>query len=179
MAVQNLYTQDRSKVSGQKPGLLQVAYICALADFTVIGAPGAGPGETKLTIPAANDHTFTGDLGWMKLYSLPHKNTGSSKTNGDHGALNLNHEVTMFFPGDSAQLLQALLTLKNDDVLVLVKTPDGKVLQFGDANIPANVEDIDFQQHTTKEGVVGYTFKVMACTKYWYQGDITEGDFTV
>lgn len=173
-----VYHATQDTVANQQTGYASIAYIGLMAEMDSIAAPTgpfANPEDASII---SGDHTFTvvGD-GFVKCYTLPTTNEGTSESFGEPGAINIMSKHKFFWPGDTAKLQQMLKTLMNRDLIVLVEdatNPDGPVFQYGDRKIACNVSNINFTSGTGYDGKKGYAIEVQVKEKYTYAGTITE-----
>lgn len=164
---------------GDTPGYDSVVYIGLYEKFLTIGQTTASPsaeGDTMI-IPAANDHTFTADDGFVQLTGFRDGAEVKWKGNGEEGFQSMESELELFVVGDHAAIKEKLSNYLNKSVVLLYRDPtcgSARVQQMGNHCAAAVVIGIDGGSGTKKGGKKGSAFKVKAFhMPLDYQGDIT------
>lgn len=168
-----LFNRKRANVEGQKTGYTKL-YLALVSEFTTLQKPGTVTNpEDAYTI--ATDHAFGVGGGFAEVYVLPRTHTADGSTFGEEGALNSLHNPKFFIPGDGAKTLALVEYLLNKELIVLQKEPTtaNGAVQYGDADTPAYISSRGFESGSVFEGKKGYTFELVAPSKYFYTGDIT------
>jgi hypothetical protein len=126
------YVQLPKTVAANKTGFKDEVRFAPRSWFTAstgLKARGAG------TVVISGDHTFTGtlgDLGWIKAKMSEDSVELMGEIVGDTpDSRNLKLTLKAFRPGMTAQNLQILEEIRNDDFIVLVTDCNGTTLQFG------------------------------------------------
>lgn len=173
----NYFNLTRAGVKNTMPGYKNEAYLAPVDWFDAVAEPTpGGTGAAKITV--ATDHEFKdtpAGLGFIKCYAQPRKNTLTGTAVGEPGGKYMTWDITVVFPGDSAELQVMIQALLNEDLVILI--PDANcpsdIWQFGCDCSAANPETVSFDgglvgAETTK----AWTFVVKATCRYLYTGTI-------
>lgn len=149
--------------------------------FLAIQQPTASPtvlGDTKKITTA---HTFTSPAGFISLLSKMHSVKSKTSSIGDDGVQQLEHEFEAIITGDSAEHLEQLEGMLNDNLIWLLKDQDcvnaTDHVQFGDECLSPTIK-LEFDSADTNTGVKNYklTGKIRG-HKYFYSGTVTEKSY--
>lgn len=158
-----------------KGGLAVDILIADLANATTVAVPGAyssAGDEVKIT----GDHVFSGTEGFVKIRMLPdsHGLTASFPEGRDSSGYNAVMEGDIVAETEE-EIAEVLRNFQTTDILALLKTPQGKYIQLGTEDFPAQLRAMEDTTGTNAEGENKQRVQVIANQpkKYFYEGTIT------
>jgi hypothetical protein len=156
-------------------GLAAEVLYAPVSHFTSIEVPGAysaAGDEVKIT----TDHTFDAGKGFVKLKFVVDSHALSASMPEERDAsgyrASLEGDVVAETEEEIAEVLRNLLT---DDLIVLVKTANGKYIQMGTEDFPAAIRQSEDTTGSSVEGVNKQRVVAMANQpkKLFYSGTVT------
>jgi len=158
-----------------KGGLAVDVLIADLSTFTTVAVPGTytNPGdEVKITA----DHTFGASDGFVKIRFVPdsHGLTGSFPEGRDSSGYNAVMEGDIVAESEE-EIAEVLRNFQTTDIVALLKTPQGKYVQLGTEDFPAQLRPTEDTTGTNSEGDNKQRAQIIANQpkKYFYSGTIT------
>jgi hypothetical protein len=158
------------------PGLKGNIFIASEIDFAIIkGFKTTTAAGDSVTIDGS--HTFKAGKGFIQVYST--QDTAQFKLGnvGERDGRGKKATGEFFNPGNTEVAAEFDRVIKNHSCIVLVSTPDGKVLQFGGAGLGLEVLG-EWDSAKLSGGRRGFLYK---CDGYqnglqFYKGAITLRD---
>jgi hypothetical protein len=144
-------------------GLAEFVLIAPLAWISALSVPVApftNPGD-EITIKT--EHTFITGKGFVKHQLAPQKNKLDIKSRGEIGLNGQSQDLEVFIPGSYLQVHEQMKNWENNPLIVLAKDANSDAdlwHQLGTDTVSAWMQ-VDFSTGTTKDGVKGYTAKIM------------------
>ncbi|QCR23084.1 hypothetical protein [Pontibacter sp. SGAir0037] len=149
--------QDLTDLGGadNTPGLQGVAYFAPLKAFADGGIKE--PGEDGVTI--ATPHEFKPGEGFSEIYVTLDSNQFNLATTGERDSRGKSVGGEFFHPGNTKAAAQFDRVTKNQSGILLVKTPDGVVLQAGTKGLPVEISGT-YGSGQLSSGRRGWTFAI-------------------
>lgn len=163
------------------PGVADLIYIAPVADFDTGGIKGPGPSFVNLEdyTKVVTDHAFKANgEGFFEFLCQPFNNELNADSVGEIGSLGLEPKLTVFIPGNYADLHSTIMKMKNEPLIVLFKDMNcgtGAVTQLGCPSIYTWIESFKYSTGKGKGGgKKGYevTFTTAAEAILTYTGAI-------
>ena len=156
-------------------GLAAEVLYAPISHFSSIEVPGAysaAGDEVKIT----TDHTFNATFGFVKLKFVidSHGLTAAMPESRDASGYMATLEGDVV-AGSEEEIAEVLRNLLTDDVLVLVKTANGKYIQLGTEDFPAAIRQTEDTTGSSAEGQNKQRVQIKANQpkKLFYSGTIT------
>lgn len=156
-------------------GLAAEVLYAPISHFTSIEVPGAyssAGDEVKIT----TDHTFDVGKGFVKLKFVvdSHALTASMPEGRDASGYMASLEGDVV-AGSEEEIAEVLRNLLTDDLLVLVKTAQGKYIQMGTEDFPAAARQTEDTTGSSVEGQNKQRVKISSNQpkKLFYSGTVT------
>lgn len=154
-------------------GLTQTIYIAPVRDFATIEAVAAAPATEAAAVEITGTHVFSTGKKFMKVYCTLDKGEVSFEPQGERDGRSFKQLAKIFHPGAGVDEAGFAALSANDKFIVIVKMPDGKMIQIGSADFYAEIIG-KFGSGTNSGGLRGYEFEIssMAPVNYIYSGTI-------
>jgi hypothetical protein len=162
----------------KKPGHSDVALMAVLGSFTlcqVPTAPFANPGDSKKITTA---HTFPANSGFVELQCKSKSIEPGGDASGEAGGQVINYKYKVIVKGDSAEILEWIENMLNEDMVWLFNSPQCGVdeyVQIGSRCNPAIISG--FAPRGGSRGAGGfkeYEFIVESADKFFYSATVTK-----
>lgn len=138
-----------------------------IAYFTAISGPLAVPVAAADLVKITTAHTLAAGKVMHKVYSTLDKSKGDFETTGERDGRGLKPMFETFFPGEMPEELGTISQAMYDSHLVFVPLANGRVLQIGSADYPAEIT-FKYSTATLGGGVKGVTVKVETFSPFMY-----------
>jgi hypothetical protein len=158
-----------------KAGLAVDILVADLANATTVAVPGTytNPGDEVII---TGDHVFSGTEGFVKIRFVPDSNglTGSFPEGRDSSGYNAVMEGDIVAESEE-EISEVLRNFQTTDIICLVKNAQGKYIQLGTEDFPAQLRPTEDTTGTSVEGQNKQRVQVIANQqkKYFYEGTIT------
>ncbi|HEX8348337.1 MAG TPA: hypothetical protein VF598_00115 [Hymenobacter sp.] len=158
------------------PGLLSNIYVAAIPDFTTIKGVKKTTGRGD-SVTIDGSHTFPTGKGFVKCYTTLKTAQLKLDPTGERDSRGKKIDFTFFHPGNSKEVAEFDRQIKNQEGIILVKTPDGELLQLGSEGLGVEILG-SYDSGTLDSGKRGFTFKVEGYANglLFYEGDIQFAD---
>jgi hypothetical protein len=145
--------------TSQKWLLAPVDYFTTIA--TVKDLSDAGATDAKEFVEISDDHAFAASKGFLAHYCT--RDMGSIKLTavGERDGRGTKAEAELMIPGADADLFASMVMGKNDRWIVLAPTADGKYLQLGSEQFPAEIK-YDWDAAKNESGLRGMKLTISA-----------------
>ncbi len=161
----------------KKPGHSDVALMAPTSIFTALQVPTApftNPGDSKKITTA---HTFGASAGFVQVQCKAKAIEPGGDAQGEAGGQVPTYKYKVIVKGDSAEILEWLENMLNEDMVWLFNSPECGVnsyVQIGGKCNPANISG--FTHRGGSRGAGGfkeYEFIVESSDKFFYTSTVT------
>jgi hypothetical protein len=171
------YTSVSRPAGGTKNmgGTKAYIFFAALGDFATIGTLPPTPTTFDQLAVISDDHTFITGKCFRRLPCTIDKGTAKYAMGGERDGRSWKPEGEIIIPGDNPIAMGLLNQVANDQVILLIGMPSGRVIQIGTEDFPTELMgEFDIQKNST--GLKGFPvkFSTLAPDMLQYAGVISE-----
>jgi hypothetical protein len=151
---------DLSGLNGQdnQGGTTQIVYYAPLSYFLAIQGFDATP-DIDGVLQIITAHTFKVGKGFHKLYTTMDTGKLAAELTGERDGHGYGIKLECFHPGGKKEAAAFARKSKNDQFIILVKSPNGETFQLGTQELFAEISG-KYDSGTLSSGRNGWSFTV-------------------
>jgi hypothetical protein len=141
-------------------GLASKHYYARVEDILTFPVPPANPTSFAQKVTVASDFVMKTGKSFKSFYCTLEKGELKGELQGPRDGKSWINMGDFFHPGNEPSVLGFMETIKNEDVVLLVKELNGQVRIMGAPNVPANLETATGTTGKATADERGFTFTI-------------------
>jgi hypothetical protein len=159
MACLDLEDIIKEGCADNEAGLASKHYYARLDDILTFPVPPNNPATFAAKVTAVGNFVMKPGKAFKSFYCTLEKGELTSEmVGGARDGKSFQNLAAFYHPGSSPSLLGFMETIKNDDVVVLVKELNGQIRIIGQPDIPANLDSASGKTGMAVADEKGFTF---------------------